>query len=93
MKTQWSLGLDSGIVIANPIPAESALDENLVQRAILDSLDDAKTQQISGKEVTPFLLERVNQRTQGQSLQSNAALIRNNARLGARVAVEYQRLG
>ena len=93
MKTQWSLGLDSGIVIANPIPAESALDENLVQRAILDSLDDAKTQQISGKEATPFLLERVNQRTQGQSLQSNAALIRNNARLGARVAVEYQRLG
>ena len=80
-------------MIANPIPAEEALDENLVQQAILDSLNEAKTQQISGKDVTPFLLERVNQRTQGQSLKSNTALIRNNARLGARIAGAYQRLG
>ena len=93
MKTQWSLGLETGLVIANPIPAEEALDENLVQQAILDSLNEAKTQQISGKDVTPFLLERVNQRTQGQSLKSNTALIRNNARLGARIAGAYQRLG
>ena len=92
MKTQWHLGLDTGLVIANPIPAEEALDDRLVQQAILDSLDEAKAQQITGKEVTPFLLERVNQRTHGQSLQSNTALIRNNARLGARIAVAYQRL-
>ncbi|MEE2716067.1 MAG: pseudouridine-5'-phosphate glycosidase [SAR324 cluster bacterium] len=92
MKTQWGLGLNTGLVIANPIPAEEAIDETLVQQAILDSLEEAKVQQITGKEVTPFLLERVNQRTQGRSLQSNTALIRNNARLGARIAGAYQRL-
>ncbi len=92
MNIKWELGLKGGLVIGNPVPPEDAMDENQVQQAILESLQEARSQQIGGKEVTPFLLERVNQRTQGRSLASNIALIRNNARLGARIAVAYQQL-
>ena len=92
MQIKWELGLKGGLVIGNPVPPEDAMDESQIQQAILESLSEAQSQHIAGKEVTPFLLERVNQRTQGRSLASNIALIRNNARLGARIAVAYQRL-
>ncbi len=86
MKTKWDLGLDGGLVIGNPVPEENALDEALLLDALENSLQEASVREIRGKDVTPFLLEAINQRTQGSSLSSNIALVRNNACLGAQIA-------
>ena len=89
IKMQWALGLKSGVVIANPVPTESAMDELTIQKAIGEVLQEAAEQKIKGKTATPYLLKRVNDLTGGCSLQSNIALIRNNACLGAQIAVAY----
>ena len=90
MKIKWELGLDGGIVIGNPVQQEDAMDEAVIQQAISAALKDAAEKEIEGKDVTPFLLERINQLTKGKSLKSNIALVCNNARLGAKIAVAYQ---
>ncbi|CAG8484740.1 4676_t:CDS:10 [Funneliformis caledonium] len=78
------LGLDSGLLIAVPIPENEAADADKVQKAIDIALVEAKD--IRGKDVTPFLLRRVNEITQGGSLKSNVALIKHNAKIGSRIA-------
>jgi pseudouridine-5'-phosphate glycosidase len=93
MKAKWTLGLAGGLVIANPIPESHALPRQAVERAIEQALDEAQAQGIAGKAVTPFLLERVNQLTGGDSLRSNIELVLNNARLAAAIAVAYAALG
>jgi len=85
-----SLGLQSGTVIAvpNPEPGEGEVIEAAVQRALAEAVD-AK---IGGRDVTPFLLRRVNELTEGASLQSNIALVMSNAEAGAKIATELHRL-
>ena len=90
MKIKWKLGLDGGIVIGNPVQEEDAMDATIIQQAISEALRDAAQKQIEGKNVTPFLLERINQITMGGSLKSNISLVCNNAHLGAKIAVAYQ---
>ena len=90
MKIKWKLGLDGGIVIGNPVQEQDAMDVSIIQQAISQALRDAAQKQIEGKNVTPFLLERINQLTLGESLKSNIALVYNNAHLGAKIAVAYQ---
>ncbi|MCX6129553.1 MAG: pseudouridine-5'-phosphate glycosidase [Proteobacteria bacterium] len=80
------LGLKGGLVIANPIPAEAALPESFIRQVIEDSLQEAATRGIKGKAITPFLLKNIADRTQGRSLEANIALVKHNARVGARVA-------
>ncbi len=92
MKAQWALGFNGGMVVANPIPAEFALPEETVSRAIEQALAEAQAQGLSGKAVTPFLLARVNALTGGVSLAGNIQLVLNNARLAASVAVAYAAL-
>ena len=92
MQAHWGLGLASGLVIANPIPAEFALPRETIDAAITQALADAHFAGISGKAVTPFLLARVNELSGGQSLDSNVHLVRGNARLAAQVAVAYRAL-
>ena len=92
MKIKWDLGLDGGIIIGNPVQQEDAMDEILIKDAIADALKEANENKIEGKEVTPFLLEKINQLTEGKSLKSNIALVCNNARLGAKIAVAFQTL-
>jgi pseudouridine-5'-phosphate glycosidase len=89
MKAKWDLGLGGGLVIANPIPAPYALTRDVVERAITQALAEADAQGIAGKAVTPFLLERVNALTGGDSLAGNIQLVLNNARLAAAVAAAY----
>ncbi|MDD7362813.1 MAG: pseudouridine-5'-phosphate glycosidase [Peptoniphilus sp.] len=89
MKTKWDLGIHGGVVVANPIPEADAMDEELIEKAIEEALEDAKKQGISGKETTPFLLQRVLEVTGGDSLESNIALVFNNTRLGAEIAKAY----
>jgi pseudouridine-5'-phosphate glycosidase len=93
MKAAWDLALGGGLVIANPIPAEHALPRDVVDRAIDRALAEAQAQGIAGKAVTPFLLARVNALTGGDSLAGNIALVLDNARLAASVAVAYAALG
>ncbi len=93
MRVQWALGLDGGLVVANPVPAQFALPRARMDAAIEQALDEARQQQVAGKAVTPFLLERVARLTGGDSLATNIELVLNNARLASAVATEYQRLG
>lgn len=87
LRAHWHLGL-AGAVVANPIPEEHEMDPGRIARAIGSALAEAAEQGVSGKEVTPFLLSRLEALTGGASLEANRALIESNARVGARLAVE-----
>lgn len=86
IKTKRGLGLKGGILIANPIPEEYSLDKNFIDDAIENALRTAEKNNITGKDVTPFLLTEVNRITGGRSLEANIRLVLNNAELAARVA-------
>lgn len=88
IKTKWEVGLKGGVVITNPVPEEYSLDESLINGIIEKALEEAKRENIHGKEVTPFLLSRVKDLTGGKSLTSNIALVKNNALLAAKIAVK-----
>lgn len=92
LKTKWDLNLKGGAVIANPIPVEDAMDEKTITDIIETALKEAKEKHISGKEVTPFLLAKVKELTAGKSLEANIALVKNNAVLGAKIAVSLGNL-
>lgn len=92
IKTKWDLGLDGGIVVANPIPKKYEMDSNIIDKAIEVALKEAETKGIKGKEVTPFLLDKVKDITKGKSLESNIELVYNNALVGANLAVELEKL-
>jgi len=81
------LRLQGGVLVANPIPPDDEIPQKVVEQWISVALTDASEQRITGKAVTPYLLARINELSQGRSLKSNIALVRNNARLAARVAV------
>ena len=87
LQTKWAMGLGGGVVIANPIPTAHAMPRAVIDAAIAQALSDAHAQGISGKQTTPFVLERVNALTGGDSLAANIELVLNNARLASAVAV------
>jgi pseudouridylate synthase len=82
----FDLGLGTGVVIANPIPLEHEMPAELYERSLAQALRDAAAGGVQGREVTPFLLDRLRTLTEGQSLFSNRALLVSNARLAARLA-------
>lgn len=86
------LGLAGGQLIAHPIPSENEIPRQEIISAIEASLDEARTEGISAKQITPFLLQRIYQRTDGRSLDANIALVLNNAVLAAGIAVELHTL-
>src|SRR6202521_5845463 len=77
-----------GLLIANPVPEDQAMEEAAIEARIAEAVAEAKSQGVGKKEATPFLLRRVVELTGGQSLEANIALIRNNAVLAAQAAVE-----
>jgi pseudouridine-5'-phosphate glycosidase len=81
-----------GLLIANPIPEDHALEHAAIEERIAEAVADAKAQGVGKKEATPFLLKRVVELTEGKSLEANIALIRNNATLAAQAAAELVRL-
>ena len=89
MKVKWDLGLKGGMVIANPIPVEHAMDDVKITTAIENALKEADELGISGKETTPFLLGKIKDITAGKSLESNIELVYNNARVGSEIAKQY----
>lgn len=90
--TKWSLSLDGGVLITNPIPEEFSMDEALIEKVISDAVIEASKLGVKGKETTPFLLSKIKEITKGDSLDSNIQLVYNNARLAAEVAVELTKL-
>ncbi|MGB3406469.1 MAG: pseudouridine-5'-phosphate glycosidase [Jannaschia sp.] len=81
------LGMGTGMLVANPIPPEHALGAAEISDTIDRALAEAAAQGVTGKAVTPFLLGRLNDTTDGTALAANIALVLNNARLAARIAV------
>jgi len=87
LKAKWDLGLEGGLVVANPIPEAYEMDFDVINEAISVAVLEAEREGIKGKESTPFLLARVKELTGGDSLESNIELVYNNAKVGAQLAV------
>ena len=87
LSAKWGLGLNGSVLIANPIPAAFEMDPTEIEEHITQALAEANRQQIKGKQVTPFLLKHIASHTQGESLEANIALIKNNARVASEIAV------
>ena len=87
IRTKWQLGLKGGVVVSNPVPAESAMAPDEIDAIIHQALQEAQQQAVTGKQVTPFLLARIKELTGGRSLATNIALVKHNALVGARLAV------
>ena len=85
-RTRAAMGLPGGQLVANPIPAADEIPADELAPVIAQAQSDADAHGISGKAVTPYLLQRIFELTEGRSLTANIALVRNNARLAARIA-------
>ena len=88
-KAQRDLGLKGGMLVTNPIPEEYSMDKAVIDAAIDQAIKEAAENGIKGKQTTPFLLAKVVELTGGDSLDSNIALVLNNARLAAKTAAEF----
>ncbi|UWQ89586.1 pseudouridine-5'-phosphate glycosidase [Rhodobacteraceae bacterium M382] len=86
------MGLPGGQLIANPIPTDAEIPAHTLAPIIAQAQSEAHAQGIAGKSVTPFLLQRIFELTEGRSLTANIALVRNNARLATRIAREMTNL-
>lgn len=89
--THLGLGLGSGILVCVPVPDAAALPEDVVREAVAQAVTDAETQGIAGPALTPWLLSRIGELTDGASIRANTALIANNAAVAARLAVALAR--
>ena len=89
LKAKWGMQLDGAVLIANPVPTEFEMGQDAIEQYILNALEAANQQKVKGKEVTPFILKYIANHTQGESLETNIALIKNNARLAAQIAVAH----
>ncbi len=87
ISAHMALGTGTGFLVANPIPQDAAIPSQEIDGVIAEAVEEAARQGIARKEVTPFLLDRINRATEGRSLKANIALVLNNAGLAARVAV------
>jgi pseudouridine-5'-phosphate glycosidase len=90
--TKEKAELKGGMVLGNPIPEELSVPSQVIDTAIEEALKEAKEQKIQGKQITPFLLAKVNELTKGKSLESNIALVYKNAALASDIAFEYRLL-
>ena len=88
-KEHWQLGLNSAVLVVVPPPMESALNESEMEAAIEQALSEARNNNIRGQKVTPFLLKRVSEFTEQESLHANLALLINNAIVAAQIAKAY----
>ena len=92
MKAKWDMHIDGGMLIANPVPQEHALESAEIDAVIDEAIVEMNRQGIVGKDTTPFLLSRIAEQTKGRSLEANIQLVFDNARLAAEIAAEYASL-
>ena len=89
LKTKWDLSIKGGVLVTNPIPIAFELELVMMNKAINEAIIEADKEKIIGKEITPYLLSKVNELTEGKSLDANIKLIQNNAALAAKIATHY----
>ncbi len=92
IKTKEELKLDGAVLITNPIPEESSMDKKYIDDLIDKAINEANERHITGKDVTPFLLAKIVEESEGKSLKANIALVYNNAKVGAQIAKAYSKL-
>lgn len=88
----WGIGMRSAVLLVVPPPDEFAMPKDEIDKAIDVALEDAERENISGQDVTPYLLSRVSELTKENSLQANLALLANNAKVAAKVATAYEKM-
>ena len=88
IRAMQDLGLGGGIIIANPIPEEYALSMEYMNEMIEEAIESAEKEGIKGKKLTPYLLNKIKELTGGKSLKANIELVKNNARVAAKIARE-----
>lgn len=88
--TKWQLGLNGGVLVANPIPDQAQVEFEYINEMIEKAVLIAEEKGINGKAITPFLLAKIEELTKGESLKANIQLVFNNAKLGAELAVALE---
>lgn len=89
-KAHWEAGLQSAVLVANPVPEQDAIPSKEMEPIIEQANREAREKEIRGKDLTPFLLDRVAELTRGKSMKANLSLLLNNARLAARIAISLR---
>lgn len=89
---QWILGLNNAILVCNPPPPQFELPVEKTEKVIQNAIREAEHLKISGAKITPFLLDQIRKNTDGESLKTNIALLENNARLAAEIAVAFSKI-
>lgn len=92
LKAKEDLNMKGSMVIANPVPHEYAMDSETISKAISEAINEANNLGIKGKEITPYLLDKIQIITKGKSLETNIQLVYNNVKLGAQIASELCKL-
>ncbi len=91
-KAKLEMGMQGGMVVANPIPEEYAMDLDYINANIEAAIEECNRLGIKGKETTPFLLDKIQKLTEGKSLHANIQLVYNNAKVAAEIACELSKL-
>jgi len=89
LSAHWGLGLPSGVLLTVPVPEAESLAAAKIDTQIMQALDEADAQRIRGRDTTPFLLSRLVELTDGDSLKTNLELLKNNGRTAAKIAVAF----
>jgi len=84
---QRDLGLESALLVTVPVPEKFEVPSDALQKVLNDALDEAEQNAIGGRELTPFLLSHMAEHSGGSTLRANIALLENNARVAAEIAV------
>jgi pseudouridine-5'-phosphate glycosidase len=90
IRAMQDLGLGGGMIIANPVPEEYALSMEYMNEMIKKAVRAAEKEEIKGKKLTPYLLNKIKELTGGKSLKANIELVKNNARVAAKIAYELK---
>jgi pseudouridine-5'-phosphate glycosidase len=85
-KAHWDMGMKSAILVTNPVPVGDEIPKSRMDPWIVEASQEAEKKKIHGQALTPFLLQRINELSNGQSMRANLALLLNNARLAAQIA-------
>jgi len=83
-----ALGLGGGMLVCNPIPEQYSMDADYIESFIKEAVKEANEKGVKGKDITPFLLDKIQKITGGESLESNIKLVLNNAKLASKIAIE-----
>jgi pseudouridine-5'-phosphate glycosidase len=91
-RSHWEAGLQSAVLVTNPVPETEAISKSEMEPYIEQANQEAHEQGVHGQALTPFLLQRINELTQGKSMKANLALLLNNARVAAQIASHYTQI-